>query len=128
MHIPKQDIPVKIEAPGAIARVKTNFGDSSGYSNISGEYFSLGAGADLAPLLKGLQSDLCQSPHWGYLLQGELVVTYEDTTEEVIKGGDLFYWPPGHTVRANEDAEIILFSPQAEHGQVLDHVLGKIQC
>ena len=91
------------------------------------EYFSLGAGADLAPLLKGLQNDLCQSPHWGYLLQGVLVVTYGDATDEVIKGGDLFYWPPGHTVRANEDAEIILFSPEAEHGQVLDHVLDKMR-
>lgn len=127
MHIPKQNIPVKIEAPGAIARVKTDFGNASGYSNMSGEYFSLGAGADLAPLLKGLQGDLCQSPHWGYLLQGELVVTYGDSTEEVIKGGDLFYWPPGHTVRASDESEIILFSPQAEHGQVLDHVLGKMQ-
>src|SRR5687767_4477122 len=126
MHIPKQEIPIKIDAPGAIARVKTNFGDASGYSTISGEYFSLSAGADITALLKGLEGDLCQSPHWGYLLQGELVVTFADATEEVIKGGDLFYWPPGHTVRAQEDSEIILFSPQAEHGKVMDHILGKI--
>ena len=126
MRIAKDNIPVKINKPGAVARVQTNFGDASGYSRIGGEYFSLGAGADIAPLLKGLEGDLCQSPHWGYLLQGELTVTYADNSEEVIKGGDLFYWPPGHTVRVSEDAEIILFSPQEEHGKVIDHLREKM--
>ena len=126
MRIAKDDIPVMINAPGAVARVQTNFGDASGYGRIGGEYFSLGAGADIAPLLKGLEGDLCQSPHWGYLLQGELTVTYADSSEEVIKSGDLFYWPPGHTVRVGEAAEIILFSPQEEHGKVIEHLRKKM--
>jgi hypothetical protein len=126
MRIAKDDIPVKINAPGAVARVQTNFGDAAGYGRIGGEYFSLGAGADIAPLLKGLEGDLCHAPHWGYLLEGELTVTYADGLEEVIKGGDLFYWPPGHTVRAGKDAEIILFSPQEEHGKVIDHLREKM--
>lgn len=126
MRIAKDDIPVRINAPGAVARVQRNFGDASGYGSIGGEYFSLGAGADIAPLLKGLEGDLCQAPHWGYLLQGELTVTYADHSEEVTKGGDLFYWPPGHTVRVSEDAEIILFSPQEEHGKVIDHLRAKM--
>ena len=126
MRIAKNDVPVRIDAPGAVARVQANFGDASGYGKISGEYFSLGAGADIAPLLKGLEGDLCQSPHWGYLLQGELTVTYADAKEEVIKSGDLFYWPPGHTVRVGEDAEVILFSPQDEHNKVIDHMRGKM--
>jgi hypothetical protein len=126
MRIAKNDVPVRIDAPGAVARVRTDFGDASGYGKISGEYFSLGAGADISPLLKGLEGDLCQSPHWGYLLQGELTVTYADGAEEVIKGGDLFYWPPGHTVRVGEDAEVILFSPQAEHNKVIDHMRAKM--
>lgn len=126
MHISRNDIPRRIDAPGAVARVQTEFGDATGYGKISGEYFSLGAGADIAPLLKGLEGDLCQAPHWGYILQGELTVTYADASEEVIKSGDLFYWPPGHTVRVAEDAEIILFSPQDEHVKVLDHMRGKM--
>jgi hypothetical protein len=126
MRIAKKNIPVKIDAPGAVARQQTNFGDASGYGTMSGEYFSLGAGADISPLLKGLEGDLCQSPHWGYLLQGELTVNYADDTEEVIHGGDLFYWPPGHTVKVGEDAEVVLFSPQAEHGKVMDHMLRKM--
>lgn len=126
MHISRNDIPRRIDAPGAVARVQTEFGDATGYGKISGEYFSLGAGADIAPLLKGLEGDLCQAPHWGYILQGELTVTYADASEEVVKSGDLFYWPPGHTVRVAEDAEIILFSPQDEHVKVLDHMRGKM--
>ena len=126
MRIPKQDIPVRIDVPGAVARQLTNFGDASGYGPISGEYFSLGAGTDIAPLLQGLKDDLCQSPHWGYLLQGDLVVTFADGTNENVLAGDLFYWPPGHTVRVTEDAEVILFSPEREHSEVIDHMLAKM--
>lgn len=126
MHIARQDIPIKIDAPGAVARQQTNFGDATGYGRISGEYFSLGAGTDIAPLLQGLEGDLCQAPHWGYVLQGLLTVTYADGAQEVIRGGDLFHWPPGHTVKVGQDAEVILFSPQEEHGKVLDHMLHKL--
>ncbi|WP_297900290.1 hypothetical protein [Metallibacterium sp.] len=124
MHIAKNNIPVRIDAPGAVARQKMDFGDASGCGKLSGEYFSLGTGADIAPLLKGLKGDLCQSPHWGYLLQGKLVVSYANKKEEVITGGDLFYWPPGHSVRIVDAAEVILFSPQDEHNKVIDHMLG----
>ena len=126
MRIAKQDIPVRIDVPGAVARQKMNFGDATGYGMISSEYFSLGAGTDISPLLQGLEGDLCQSPHWGYVLQGELTVTYADGTHEVINSGDLFYWPPGHTVKVGQDAEVILFSPQDEHSKVIDHMLGKM--
>lgn len=126
MRIAKQDVPVRIDVPGAIARQQTDFGDAAGYGTISGEYFSLGAGTDIAPLLQGLEGDLCQAPHWGYVLHGEVTVTYADGTNEVIKGGDLFYWPPGHTVKVTQDADVVLFSPQHEHSKVLDHMLTKM--
>jgi hypothetical protein len=126
MHIAKQDIPVRIDVPGAVTRQKTNFGDPTGYGMISGEYFSLAAGTDISPLLQGLEGDLCQSPHWGYVLQGELTVTYADGSHEVTNSGDLFYWPPGHTVKVGQDAEVILFSPQDEHSEVIDHMLKKM--
>ena len=126
MRIARQDVPVKINAPGAVARQQRDFGDATGYGRISGEYFSLGAGADIAPLRQGLEGDLCQAPHWGYLLQGELTVTFADGAQEIVHGGDLFYWPPGHTVKVAQDAEVILFSPQDEHTHVLDHMLKKM--
>lgn len=76
MRITKNDVPEKINIPGAIARQVTEFGDATGYGKIAGEYFSLAAGVDIAPLLKGLEDDLCQSPHWGYLIEGEVTVTH----------------------------------------------------
>jgi len=126
MRIAKTDVPEKINIPGAIARQELDFGDATGYGKIAGEYFSLAAGVDLAPLLKGLEDDLCQSPHWGYLIEGEVTVTYTNGDEETVNGGDLFYWPPGHTVKVSVDAEIILFSPQAEHCAVVNHVHSQV--
>lgn len=122
MRIAKNDIPLKFEAPGAVARQKTDFGDATAYGTMGGEHFTVGAGADLAPLLKGLKDDMCQSPHWGYLIAGDVVVSYVDGSEEKVTTGDLFYWPPGHSVRVEKDAEFVLFSPQHEHTPVMDHI------
>jgi hypothetical protein len=124
MHITKNDIPTKIDVPGAVARQAINFGDASDYGSLAAEYFSLGAGTDIAPLLKGLDHDACHAPHWGFMMSGEVVITYTNDSQETCVGGDLFYWPPGHSVRVVKDAEVILFSPQVEHGEVLNHMLA----
>lgn len=126
MRISKADVPERINVPGAIARQQLDFGDAAGYGKMAGEYFSLKTGTDIAPLLKGLENDLCQSPHWGYVIEGEVTVTYADGKDETVSGGDLFYWPPGHTVRVGRDAEVILFSPQAEHCNVVEHLRKKL--
>ena len=122
MRITKDDIPVKIDVPGATARQTIDFGDASGYGALAAEYFSLGAGTDIAPLLKGLDGDACHAPHWGFMLAGTVVVSYTDGREETCRANDLFYWPPGHRVRVVDDAEVILFSPQVEHMAVMDHM------
>ena len=126
MHVTRNDVPVKLDVPGATARQLTGFGDATGFGGMAGEYFSLGAGTDIAPLLEGLEGDMCDAPHWGYLLEGAVVVTYLDRTEETCSAGDLFYWPPGHSVRVTADAEVILFSPEAEHGAVMQHMGEKL--
>jgi hypothetical protein len=126
MRMTKNEIPVKIDVPGAIARQADGFGDPSGYGTLAGEYFTLGAGTNIAPLLKGLEDDACQTPHWGYILAGEVVVTYTTGTQETCSANDLFYWPPGHSVRVTDDAEVILFSPHLEHSQVVDHMLAQM--
>ncbi len=127
MRIPKHDIPVKFDVPGAVARQLPEFGDATGFGTIGGEFFSLAAGTDIAPLLRGLADDACHAPHWGYLVSGGLVVDYVDASQEICTGGDLFYWPPGHSVRVTSDAEVILFSPTREHTEVLDHMLDQMQ-
>lgn len=126
MRINKSDVPVKVDVPGAVARQALEFGDATGYSKMAGEYFSMGAGTDISGLLKGLEDDMCQSPHWGFMIEGHMVVTYSDGSEEEAKTGDLFYWPPGHSVRAEADSEIILFSPQHEHCAVVDHIHSQV--
>ncbi len=123
MHVPKERIPAKIDVPGALARQATGFGDATGYGPMAGEYFSLGAGTDIAPLLKGLKDDGCQAPHWGYMISGELVVTYTGGKTETCKENDLFYWPPGHSVRVVRASEVVLFSPLREHAAAMDHML-----
>ena len=127
MHIARDQIPTRIDVPGAVARQTAQFGDATGFGAMGGEYFSLAAGTDIAPLLKGLQDDACQTPHWGYMLSGELVVTYTDGTTETCRAKDLFYWPPGHSVRVVRDAEVILFSPLHEHAHVMDHMMAVMQ-
>lgn len=122
MRITKNDVPERTNVPGAVARQVPDFGDATGYGKIAGEYFSLAAGTDITPLLKGLEGDLCQSPHWGYVMAGRVTVTYADQSAETVSAGDLFYWPPGHTVAVSEDAEPILFSPQTEHCAVVNHL------
>jgi hypothetical protein len=124
MRISKNDIPTKIDVPGAVARQAINFGDASDYGSLAAEYFSLGAGTDIAPLLKGLDDDACHAPHWGFMISGEVVLAYTDGSQETYAGNDLFYWPPGHSVRVVKDAEVILFSPQVEHAEVMDHMLA----
>lgn len=126
MRITKQDIPVKIDVPGAVARQAVDFGDVSGYSALGAEYFSLGAGTDIAPLLAGLHDDACHAPHWGFMVAGEVVVAYTDGTQETCITNDLFYWPPGHSVRVVADSEVVLFSPEAEHTAVMDHMLERL--
>ena len=126
MRIPKDQIPVKIDAPGATARQVGGFGRVSDSSGLAAEYFSLGAGTDIAPLLEGLDEDLCQAPHWGYLITGEVVVSYADGSFEHCAAGDLFHWPAGHSVRVEQDAEVVLFSPETQHAHVLDHMLERM--
>jgi hypothetical protein len=125
MKIAKDDIEVKMNIPGAIIRQKTDFGDATGLGKISGEYFSLSAGVDTTPLFMGLEQDMCQCPHWGYLLSGQLTTTDANGIEETVNGKELFYWPAGHNVKVNADAEIVMFSPQHEHTQVINHMIGK---
>jgi hypothetical protein len=93
---------------------------------LSAEFFSLAAGTDIAPLLQGLKDDLCQAPHWGYLAKGALTVTYKDGSTESVAAGDLFYWPPGHTVSVQENAELLMFSPERAHSDVLAHMKAKV--
>ena len=84
------------------------------------------AGTDFAPLLKGQKDDLCQVPHWGYLEEGKLLAEYKNRPNEIISAGEVFYMPPGHTVKVMEDARIIDFSPEKEMMALMADIENKL--
>jgi hypothetical protein len=125
MRVAKDDVEVRMNIPGAVVRQHRNFGDASGYGRISGEYFSLAKGVDTASLFQGLEGDLCQCPHWGFVLNGTITTTDASGRQETVTANDLFYWPPGHNVRVDEEANIVMFSPEHEHSRVIEHMIRK---
>ena len=69
---------------------------------------------DATPLMKGLEDDRCQCPHWGYVIKGRVTFRYADR-DEVFDEGDAFYTPPGHIpVKHQPGSEIVFFSPTEE--------------
>ncbi len=115
-----KSLPTSVEIPG----VKIT---SEAFGNMTAAYTTLSKGTDLSPVLEGLPHDLCQCPHWGYVIKGSIRIRYQDGSEEVTKGGNLYYWPAGHTGVVEEDIEFIEFSPRHEMDKVLDHVKAKVQ-
>ena len=127
MRVAKENVDVQLEIPGVVIRQRKDFGTVSGFDKISGEYFSLAAGVDTTALFTGLKGDLCQCPHWGFVVCGELTTTDASGAQETVTASDLFYWPPGHNVKVNADAEIVMFSPQREHSLVINHMIEKVK-
>ena len=126
MRVAKDDVEVRMQIPGAVIRQRKEFGNMNGSGKISGEYFTLSAGVDTTPLFLGLEGNLCQCPHWGFVLRGQLTTTDAKGAKETVNANDLFYWPPGHNVKVDADADIVMFSPQQEHSHVIDHMIAKV--
>ncbi len=127
MHVSKDQVDVKMEIPGAVIRQRTEFGTVRGFDKISCEYFSLAQGVDTTPLFQGLDGNMCQCPHWGFVIQGRITTTDAKGTTETVNANDLFYWPPGHNVKVEQAAEIVMFSPQHEHTHVINHMKDKVK-
>ena len=76
-------------------------------------------GTDITPAFETF-GGFCPVPHWGYCFKGEATMIYDDGTEEVVRAGDVFYFPKGHTMIIDKDApvacEIIEFSNAADFG------------
>jgi hypothetical protein len=111
MHASRDELP---ELLGAAIR-------GSDWGDLRSAVVSLPAGTDVTPLFKGLPDDRCPAPHWGYVIQGQLRVIYPDH-QEVLRAGDLYYLPSGHTAVVEQDYEAVEFSPPSAHEQVLEVV------
>jgi len=115
MHQHAHELPICLEH-GAICIQAHNWGDL----NVARIRFP--AGADATPLLEGLPDNLCQCPHWGTVIKGSIHVRYADGRTETVCAGDVYYWPPGHTVSVDEDYEALEFSPAAQMIEVIAHL------
>lgn len=127
MHVAKEDVQVQLQVPGVTMRQGPEWGSVKGFDQLAGEFFSLAAGTDTTELFKGLKGDLCQCPHWGFVLKGRITTTDAKGAKETVKAHDLFYWPAGHNVMVEEDADLIMFSPRKEHAAVIQHLKQKTQ-
>ena len=120
MKIKKDDIPVTMQAPGTVMR------GLPGYGGMTVAFNELPAGTDISPLLEGLKNNSCQCPHWGYILEGQLLMKYDDGSEEILQEGDVFYMPPGHVAIVQKDLKLIDFSPEKELKVLMDHIEKKM--
>ena len=68
---------------------------------------------DMTEIYASLPGGRCQCPHWGTLLNGRVVVHYEDH-DEVIEAGDHYYMSPGHLPEIAAGTEFVMFSPTDE--------------
>jgi hypothetical protein len=120
MHESLEKLPVRMEGSGARVRIL------GGWGGMAVGYGELPAGFDFRPLLEGLPDDRCHCPHWGYVLKGSARWRQADGSEEVVKAGDVFYAPAGHTVWIEEESAVLDFSPEKEFEEVYDHITKKV--
>jgi hypothetical protein len=107
-------LPVVVAAPGVEIRA-TEAGE------LTVSLVRLEAGHDARPLFKGLPDDLCQCPHWGYVISGALRVWTTSGSDDY-RAGEAFYWPPGHAPEALEDTAFLEISPTDELAALYAHL------
>lgn len=82
--------------------------------------------ADLTPFFSGLPDDRCQSPHWGYVLRGQL--TYHTAHgDETFTAGEAYYVGPGHTPVLSAGTEVVEFSPTDALRQTMEVVTRNME-
>jgi len=89
------------------------------------EFTTFREDADGTPVFKGLPDDRCQSPHWGYVLRGEITFRYADR-DEVYEAGDGYYAPPGHVPVVTAGTEVVEFSPTEEYRRTLEVIARNV--
>ena len=108
----QQQVPIEFEADVAQTRTVEHGGMTIAFERLS-------AGVETAPLFRGLPDDACQSPHWGYLIEGRLRVIATDGSEETISAGQAYYLPAGHNVVVEDDALVLEFSPTEDRARTM---------
>ena len=76
MRMANENIPLRIEVPGAKARQQVVPSDAAGYVKPGREYVTLARGTDIGERLLGLEESLCQ---WSHLGRNGTVLFYPGT-------------------------------------------------
>ena len=108
----REDLPATLETDEAVVREAEWADIHVGFETYNEEF-------DLAPLLKGLPNDMCQCPHYGYVMKGRMRVKHADH-EEVVNAGDAYYIAPGHAPIMEAGTEIVEFSPKDEYQKTME--------
>jgi hypothetical protein len=116
----QDQVPVEFEVDVAQTRTVDQGGMTIAFERLS-------AGVETAPLYKGLPDDACQSPHWGYLIEGRLRVHLTDGTQESIVAGQAYHLPAGHNVVVEQDALVVEFSPTEDRARTMEHAAQMMQ-
>ena len=91
----QEQVPIELELDVAQTRTVDEGGMTIAFERIK-------AGVETAPIYKGLPDDACQSPHWGYVIEGRLRIVLSDGTEDTAVAGQAYYLAPGHVGVSNE--------------------------
>ncbi len=107
-------MPLEIDA-GELQTRYAEFGD------MAIRHARVPAGADMSALLTGLPDDRCPSPHWGIVIEGSIHLTHADGSVETAHGGEVYFWPAGHTGKTDEPCVFLEIGPIAEMRQFGDN-------
>jgi len=113
MRASTSELPLLVEAGPASVR-------GADWGGMRVAVISVPAGTDFGPLLKGLPEDRCQCPHWGYIIKGRLRIQYAER-EEILRAGDFYHMPAGHTGVAEEETEFLEVAPPEEHQRFVEN-------
>ncbi|MDH4113804.1 MAG: hypothetical protein OEV60_14190 [Actinomycetota bacterium] len=78
--------------------------------------------ADFTPMYRGLPDDRCQSHHWGYVIEGRMIL-HRPEGDIVAEAGEAYYVGPGHTGESGlPGTRVVEFSPTAEFQQTMEAI------
>jgi hypothetical protein len=82
---------------------------------------------DFTPMYRGLPDDLCQSHHWGYVIEGRMIF-HRPEGDMAFEEGEAYYVGPGHTGEAGlPGTQVVEFSPSDEYAQTMAVVAKNLE-
>ena len=112
-QLPPPDFPpMSIRVEGSRTRAAAT-GEIHTVSAVMGEW--LFTRSTFGPV-SGFAEGWCDLPHWGLVIEGDLVLHWEDGEIELLGPGDAFHCPsgpPGHRIEVADSATIVDYTPIA---------------